>query len=288
MDSREAAINEVISAARGAVCCFAVPFQWDDAGQKALFAAHPRWPEYQQPGRDIARHLARGWALGIAPAALGALVVDVDPGDAPPEASTILDTVARSVGALPAYARSTSSGGLHAWYRFTGAAPGHATMGGMRCDIKTSGYVLWHPSERMWQALRRLPRLLAQAAPLAAWPGYELHDSAPRAAQTTPDLDAARTVLRAVRHALSYDEWILCGMAIHSAAPTDAGLRAWHEGTARSDADTSWAAYRAWQSFGAGNVTFGSLVAVCREHGADYASEVQARRAARAADRFKR
>ena len=283
------AINSLIQCAPDQVTCMAVPMRFNADGTKNLFAAHPPWPQEQDRPTKVAKAIQDGWALGVFPKALGALVMDVDVKRPTPFAEQI-QAVEALLGHPAAFVRGTSSGGTHQWY-VKGQdlqAPSVVLMGELRVDVKTTGYVLWHPSDHMWVGLNSLVYHLAEATPFAQWPGQvdQTKSSTQRNMQEV-NLKAVGRCLRHARMDLGYDEWVKCGMALHSVNPSDEAAQVWASATRRTSRDSFINAYNRWKEFTAnGAVTFGTLVAICKKYGADYNAEAHKSRQGAALKRF--
>ena len=247
------------------VWCFVVPFVVDGS-DKRLMGPHPAWPTEQESPEQLVAQLMQGdCLLGVMPQPLGAMVYDLDPRGSKLEQVEQASIVREQVPV--AMSRRSPSGGTHHWSKLTpGTTPKPLEpMPGMHVDYKTSGYVLWHQSGRMWSELARLPEALEEVAPCGEDRQVSKGQGGFIEGKQVHQLIEA---LSTVKDDLSYDEWVMVGMALHSIDSSPEMMARWHRSTARHLGDNEAAVQGRWKSFKqGGGVGIGTLIKILEQHG---------------------
>ena len=243
-----------------------------------------KWRKVRHPEEDCVLHTQNGNRVGIIPASLGAVVVDVDKGldDSKARLQAVVDRIG-----IPAFLhQSSKTGNYHLWYRWEGVECRNHSWKIMDGDTVqasgelrgTNGYVV------MWNPVKVLDKLsalqISEPVDLTL-----LLEHTPELPPTHGDMvqrvskvnmgemityeevseEKIRELLDCIDPDIDYTDWIAVGQAIHSQWPDSKGLALWDEWSQKGhtyDAAGDNSPARKWATFNElreGGVTIGKL-----------------------------
>lgn len=206
--------------------------------------------------------------IGHVPYAAGLLVVDIDTGKGRP-VWYWREAVRDHLGA-PLFEARTRSGGLHLYYRCDQPVGNRYWEGGeIRC---AKGHAVLWDEEAALAALEQIDQV--EPVDVSQWPiGYKTEERRRRTRGRRGQTARARAALRVVPcRAVSYDEWLAVGMALHWGEVygcVEDGLELWHAWSATDPARYKVGECAAkWRGFDAeGGLTLGSLFWLAERYG---------------------
>ena len=232
------------------------------------------WKEKRPDWEAVASRIDGGGRVGLIPASVGLIVVDVDT-DHQWGAAQLADYVRERIGA-PICAVGTRSGGLHMYYR----APEGAEIGNITWRVDgvgggeirhAAGFVRLYEPDAVAAALENL----ADYAPVevTGWPfsGESAGCSGGSASAgrengcLRPDVG---DLLARLHPDMPHDDWLKVGMALHKIGESLDTWERWSCGGLRYEAGKCAAKWATFDADKPGGVGMGTLVYMAKESGA--------------------
>ena len=242
--------------------------------RKAVPAAKG-WNEKRPSWEAVASRIDGGGSVGLIPASVGLIVVDVDT-DHQWGAAQLAEHVRERIGA-PICEVGTRSGGLHMYYR----APEGAKIGNITWRVDgvgggeirhAAGFVRLYETAAVAAALENLP----DYAPVevTSWPFSDgksagCSDGSVSARRENgclrPDVG---DLLARLHPDMPHDDWLKVGMALHKIGESLDTWERWSRGGLRYEAGKCAAKWSTFDADKPGGVGMGTLVYMAKESGA--------------------
>ena len=244
--------------------------------RKAVPAAKG-WNEKRPGWQAVASHIDEGGRVGLIPASVGLIVVDVDT-DHQWGAAQLADYVRERIGA-PICEVGTRSGGVHMYYR----APEGAEIGNITWRVDgvgggeirhAAGFVRLYETGAVAAALENL----ADYAPVevSSWPFSG--ESAETAGCSAGSVSARREdgcsrpdvgdLLARLHPDMPHDDWLKVGMVLHKIGESLDTWDRWSRGGLRYEPGKCAAKWETFDADKPGGVGMGTLVYMAKESGA--------------------
>ena len=244
--------------------------------RKAVPAAKG-WKEKRPGWEAVASHIDGGGGVGLIPASVGLIVVDVDT-DHQWGAAQLADYVRERIGA-PICEVGTRSGGVHMYYRASeGAKIGNITwrvdgVGGG--EIRhAAGFVRLYDTAAVAAALENI----ADYAPVevTGWPfsgeNAETAGCSAGSASARRENGCSRPdvgdLLARLNPDMPHDDWVKVGMALHKIGESLDVWERWSRGGLRYEPGKCAAKWPTFDAYKPGGVGMGTLVYMAKESGA--------------------